>query len=57
MQEILVCNNLSKTFKLSKKQQKINKTNDTLKVAVNNLSFKAYKGEISIDEEQFIEFK
>ena len=46
MQEILVCNNLSKTFKLSKKQQKINKTNDTLKVAVNNLSFKAYKGEI-----------
>lgn len=46
MQEILVCKNLSKTFKLSKKQQKINKTKDTLKVAVNDLSFTAYKGEI-----------
>ena len=46
MQEILVAKNLSKTFKLSKKQQKINKTKDTLKVAVNDLSFTAYKGEI-----------
>lgn len=46
MEEILIVKNLSKTFKLSKKQQKINKTKDTLKVAVNDLSFKAYKGEI-----------
>lgn len=46
MDEILVCKNLSKTFKLSKKQQKINKTKDTLKVAVDSLSFTAYKGEI-----------
>ena len=44
--EILVTNNLSKTFKLTKKQQKINKTNDKLKVAVNKLSFSAYEGEI-----------
>lgn len=46
MEEILIVKNLSKTFKLSKKQQKINKTKETLKVAVNDLSFKAYKGEI-----------
>lgn len=46
MQEILVASNLSKTFKLSKKQQKINKTTDKVKVAVNGLSFTAYKGEI-----------
>ena len=46
MEELLVVKNLSKTFKLSKKQQKINKTKDTLKVAVDDLSFVAYKGEI-----------
>ena len=46
MQEILVASNLSKTFKLTKKQQIINKTNEKLKVAVNDLSFKAYEGEI-----------
>ena len=46
MGEILVVNNLSKTFKLTKKQQKINKTNETLKVAVKDLSFVAYEGEI-----------
>jgi len=38
--------NLRKTFKLSKKQQKIEKTNTKLKVAVNDLSFTAYPGEI-----------
>jgi len=38
--------NLKKTFKLSKKQQKIEKTNTKLKVAVNDLSFTAYPGEI-----------
>lgn len=46
MEEILIVKNLSKTFKLSKKQQKINKTKETLKVAVDDLSFIAYKGEI-----------
>ena len=46
MNEILVANNLSKTFKLTKKQQKINKTNESLKVAVDDLSFVAYEGEI-----------
>ena len=46
MEELLVATNLSKTFKLSAKQQKINKTNEKVKVAVSDLSFKAYKGEI-----------
>lgn len=46
MREILEVKNLSKTFNLTKKQQKINKTNETLKVAVKDLSFVAYKGEI-----------
>ena len=46
MEEILVASNLTKTFKLTKKQQKINKTKESLKVAVNDLSFVAYKGEI-----------
>ena len=46
MKEILVVNNLSKTFKLTKKQQKINKTSEALKVAVDDLSFVAYEGEI-----------
>ena len=45
-EEILVASNLSKTFKLTKKQQKINKTTEVNKVAVNDLSFVAYKGEI-----------
>lgn len=46
MEEILVVDNLRKTFKLTSKQKKINKTKDGLKVAVDGLSFKAYKGEI-----------
>ena len=46
MDEILVVNNLTKTFKMSKKQQKISKTNEPIKLAVDNLSFTAYKGEI-----------
>ena len=46
MDEILIVNNLVKEFKISKKQQKIEKTKEHIKVAVNNLSFKAYKGEI-----------
>ena len=46
MQEVLNVYDLRKTFKLSSKQQKLNKTKDKYKVAVNGLSFKAYKGEI-----------
>lgn len=46
MEEILKVQGLKKTFKLSAKQQKIEKTNDKLKVAVNGLSFTAYKGEV-----------
>jgi sodium transport system ATP-binding protein len=37
---------VTKTFHLSKKQQKILKTPETKKVAVNHLSFDAYEGEI-----------
>lgn len=46
MREILVAKNLTKTFKLTRKQQKINKTLEVLKVAVKDLSFVAYEGEI-----------
>ena len=46
MQEILVVDNLTKTFKLSRKQQRIEKTDKPLKVAVDKLSFTAYEGEI-----------
>lgn len=38
--------NLKKTFKLSAKQQKLEKTKDKLRKAVDGLSFEAYKGEI-----------
>ena len=46
MDEILRVNNITKTFKLSNKQRKINKTNDMYKVAVDDLSFSALRGEI-----------
>lgn len=46
MNELLVVNNLTKTFKQSRKQRKLNKDNSNVKVAVDDLSFKAYKGEI-----------
>ena len=46
MEEILRVEGLKKTFKLSAKQQKIEKTNLKLKVAVNDLSFVAYRGEV-----------
>ena len=46
MEEILIVNNLVKKFNISKKQQKIDKTTAKIKVAVDDLSFKAYKGEI-----------
>ena len=46
METILSVVNLKKTFKLSKKQQKIEKTKSNVKVAVNGLSFSVNKGEI-----------
>ena len=46
MREILNVSNLKKTFKLSRKQREINKSNEMYKVAVNDLSFTAYSGEI-----------
>lgn len=39
MEEILKVENIRKTFKLSAKQKRINKTNETVKVAVDGLSF------------------
>ncbi|MFV0502576.1 MAG: ABC transporter ATP-binding protein [Lachnospirales bacterium] len=38
--------NIKKTFKLSKKQQKINKSSEKIKVAVDGISFNAIEGEI-----------
>lgn len=46
MKELLNVNNITKTFVLSRKQRKINKTTDKVKTAVNGLSFVAYEGEI-----------
>lgn len=46
MEVILEVKNLRKTFTLSRKQQKIEKTNLAKRVAVDDLSFKAYRGEI-----------
>ena len=46
MKELIKVENLSKTFKLSSKQQKIEKTNEKVRHAVNGLSFEAYEGEI-----------
>lgn len=46
MEEILRAEGLTKSFKLSRKQQKIERTNQTVKVAVDRLSFTCYRGEI-----------
>ena len=46
MKELIVVKNLSKTFKLSAKQQKIEKTTEKVRRAVDGLSFEAYEGEI-----------
>lgn len=46
MEEIIIASNLRKTFKLSSKQRKIDKTTDKIKVAVDGLNLTAYKGEI-----------
>ena len=46
MDEILIAKNLKKTFQLSRKQQMLEKTKQKYKVAVDGLSFSAYRGEI-----------
>lgn len=46
MEPILQVQNITKTFNLSKKQQKIEKTATKKRVAVDDLSFNAYEGEI-----------
>ena len=46
MEEIVRADGLKKTFTLSRKQQRIEKTSITRKVAVDGLSFSAYRGEI-----------
>ena len=46
MKELLNVDKLHKTFKLSAKQQKLERTNDKIKVAVDGVSFKAYEGEV-----------
>ncbi|MDY0211189.1 MAG: ATP-binding cassette domain-containing protein [Acholeplasma sp.] len=46
MKTLLEVKALVKTFNLSKKQQRIQKTKEKKKVAVNDLSFQAYEGEI-----------
>ena len=46
MRELIRVEGLSKTFKLSKKQQQIEKTQEKVRRAVQELSFSAYEGEI-----------
>ena len=46
MEEILKVDSVTKTFRLSSRQQKQRKLNDKTLTAVNELSFSAYKGEI-----------
>lgn len=46
IEDILIVNGLRKTFNMSRKQQKLEKTNLKVKVAVNDISFNVHKGEI-----------
>lgn len=46
MEEILQVRDLSKTFTLSAKQQKLEKTREKTRKAVDHLSFTAYRGEV-----------
>ena len=46
MNVILKAEGLSKTFRLSAKQQKLQRTKEKTKIAVDNLSLEAYEGEI-----------
>ena len=44
MEEILRVENLKKAFKLSRRQQKLEKTSSAIKVAVDDLSFSVNRG-------------
>ncbi|MBD5150763.1 MAG: ABC transporter ATP-binding protein [Oscillibacter sp.] len=46
MRELLQVQGLTKTFQLSAKQQKLEKTREKVRTAVDHLSFTAYEGEI-----------
>lgn len=46
MKEILVAKDLKKTFTLSAKQQRLEKSSEKKRIAVDGLSFSAYEGEI-----------
>lgn len=46
MEKIIQVNGLKKTFTLTKKQQKLEKTRQKVKVAVDDLSFEVNKGEV-----------
>ena len=46
MRQIVTVSGLKKTFRLSKKQQKIEKCSSPIRVAVDGISFSAYGGEI-----------
>lgn len=46
MQEVLIAQDLCKTFRLSRKQQQMEKTKERIKVAVDHLSFSVYGGEV-----------
>lgn len=46
MNEILQAHDLCKTFRLSRKQQALEKTKETCRVAVDHLSFSVQKGEV-----------
>lgn len=46
MEEVLRAEHLCKTFRLSPKQQRLEKTKEKQRTAANDLSFSAYKGEI-----------
>ena len=44
--ELISVRGLTKEFALSKKQQKLNNTNEKVKIAANDLSFSVYEGEV-----------
>ena len=46
MEELLKVSGLCKSFHLSRKQQMLEKTKEKVKVAVKDLSFSVYRGEI-----------
>lgn len=46
MEKVIQVSGLKKTFTLTKKQQKLEKTKQKVKIAVDDLSFDVYKGEV-----------